>query len=354
MRFISIVTALCVAGASFAHDAPSHDHAKIVPIPSYSQPYGPASGAAAYKAAEALLASLSDAQKQQMMFPLDAPERAKWSNLPAGIVQRTGLSVGEMSEEQRALLFAFLTSSLGRAGYDAVANVMAAETFLSTDKRAERLQWNPENYWLSFYGTPSAETPWGWQFGGHHLGLNISIDGNTVTTMSPSFVGTEPAVFTLDGVDYEVLREAHRLGFSVYEALDEVQKAKADAGEVPKDVLTGPGQDGMIPPMIGVSAAEMSLSQKALLLTTINQWVWLQPDENAVARMKELADGIDELHFAWTGTDEVNTPTYMRIQGPTLIIEMLSTGGNVGESAVGAGHYHTMYRNPTKEYGQSD
>lgn len=50
--------------------------------------------------------------------------------------------------------------------------------------------------------------------------------------------------------------------------------------------------------------------------------------------------------------DDVNTSTYMRIQGPTLIIEMVSTGGNVGDSATGAGHDHTIYRNPTNEYGQ--
>lgn len=67
--------------------------------------------------------------------------------------------------------------------------------------------------------------------------------------------------------------------------------------------------------------------------------------------MAEITAGVDDLGYAWTGTDEVNTPTYMRIQGPNLIIEMLSTGGNVGDSAEGAGHYHTMYRNPTNEYG---
>ncbi|MDE0459988.1 MAG: DUF3500 domain-containing protein [Chromatiales bacterium] len=52
--------------------------------------------------------------------------------------------------------------------------------------------------------------------------------------------------------------------------------------------------------------------------------------------------------FAWTGANEVNVPTYMIIQGPALIIELLSTGGNVRS---GKGHYHTVYRNPTLEYG---
>lgn len=336
----------------YAHESPSHEHAEIVPIPAYSQPYGEASAAAALQAAEALLATFDEDTRAQFMFELNGETRTVWSNLPAGIVERTGISIGEMSDEQRALLFEFLASSLGEEGYESVAEVIAAETFLSTDGRAERLKWAPENYWLSFFGTPSAETPWAWQFGGHHLGLNISIEDNRVETMSPSFIGTEPAVFTINGVDYEAVRDMHLAGYAVYTALDADQQAAADAGDVPEDVLTGPGEDGTIPPVIGLPASEMSAEQQELLLSAIAEWVTVQPNENAVPRMEELRSGVAELSFAWVGTDEVNTPTYMRIQGPTLIIEMLSTGGNVGDSAEGAGHYHTMYRNPTKEYGQ--
>ena len=95
----------------------------------------------------------------------------------------------------------------------------------------------------------------------------------------------------------------------------------------------------------------MTTKQQALLLAVISEWVLVQPNENAAPRMAEITAGITDISYAWTGTDEVNTPTYMRIQGPNLIIEMLSTGGNVGDSAEGAGHYHTMYRDPTNEYG---
>ena len=40
--------------------------------------------------------------------------------------------------------------------------------------------------------------------------------------------------------------------------------------------------------------------------------------------------------------------TYYRIQGPRLIIEF-ATQGNAW--AATAGHYHTIYRDPTNEYG---
>ncbi|MDA5557744.1 DUF3500 domain-containing protein [Shimia sp. MMG029] len=352
MKILATTAALFLATSVCAHEAPIHEHTELVPIPAYELSYGPASGAAALRAVEAFLARVDADTKAQFMFALDSPIRTKWSNLPAGIVDRSGISVGELDDEQRKLLFAFLASSLGQEGYESVAEVMAAETFLSTDRRAKRLQWAPENYWLSIYGTPDANAPWGWQFGGHHLGLNISIEGNRVETMSPTFVGTEPAIFTVNGTDYEAVRDMHLSGYAVYTALDEAQQAAAHAGKVPEDVLTGPGNDGRIPSMIGLSASEMTGTQRAALLTAINEWVSIQPDENAKLRMAELAEGLEEISFAWVGTDEVNTPTYMRIQGPTLIIEMLSTGGNVGSSAQGAGHYHTMYRNPTKDYGK--
>ena len=105
----------------------------------------------------------------------------------------------------------------------------------------------------------------------------------------------------------------------------------------------------------------MASDQKAMLLAAINQWVSIQPGENAVRRMAQIEAELDQTNFAWTGSNEANTPTYMIIQGPTLIIEiiqgptliieLLSTGGNVGRNASGQGHYHTIYRNPTLEYG---
>ena len=162
--------------------------------------------------------------------------------------------------------------------------------------------------------------------------------------MSPSFVGIEPTIFTYDGVEYEALVDMHRAGHALYSALDAAQKAAADAGNVPREIRTGPGKDGVIPPTIGLSAGEMTANQKALLLTAINRWVSIQPSENAVRRMAELEADLDRTYFAWTGTHEVNARAYMRIQAPTLIIELVSRGGNPG-------HYHTIYRNPTSEYG---
>ena len=88
----------------------------------------------------------------------------------------------------------------------------------------------------------------------------------------------------------------------------------------------------------------MTASQKTLLLAAIDRWVSIRPSEDAARRMEELEADLDRTYFAWTGTSEENARAYMRIQGPTLIIELVSRGGKPG-------HYHTIYRNPTSQYG---
>ena len=345
-----LVAALALAAC--ANDAIADGQTALVPIPAYAPPHGEAGGAASLRAAKAFLASVDTETRAALVYDLDAQERAEWSNLPARWVTRAGISVGALSDRQRTLLFEFLGSSLGEAGYRRVADAMAAEAFLSEDwLRARVHKWAPENYWVSFYGTPSGDAPWGWAFGGHHLALNLSLDGERITSMSPSFVGTEPAVFTLDGVAYEAVIDMHRAGHALYETLGPAQKAAADAGEVPEALYTGAGKVGVVPPAMGLSASEMSPDQRTLLLAAIEKWVAIQPAGAAARRMAEVEADLDRTRFAWTGSDAVNTPTYMRIQGPTLIVELLSTGGNVGANASGRGHYHTVYRNPKLEYG---
>ena len=69
---------------------------------------------------------------------------------------------------------------------------------------------------------------------------------------------------------------------------------------------------------------------------------------SAQAQIEELRRRLDDLHFAWHG-DVDRGPIYFRIQGPSLIIEF-STEGRLGG---GGSHYHSIYRDPSNEYGQA-
>ena len=353
--FVYILVLLCCAMVPHvaAHQGVTHAHMPLVPIPEYGNASEEANGESARLAAEDFLSTLSRRQRGAIVFALDADERTGWSNLPAGIVKRAGLSLGDLSDKQIGALFTFLSASLSKEGYDTIAETLAAEAVLSTDQRAEQLQWAPENYWLSFYGTPSATDPWGWQFGGHHLGINMAITNNVITSMSPTFVGTEPATFTYKDVAYEPVRDMHRAGLRIYNALDTAQKrTAASLGTVTiDDVITGPGQDGVIPPLTGIAVSSLSATQKKLVVLAIREWVEMQPEENTTPRMAELEAELNNMRFAWFGDVDGSGDNYFRIQGPTLIIELLSQADNVGASAQGLGHYHTIYRNTTNEYG---
>ncbi len=362
MKFIQLIiyslstslAMILVTTGVFAHQAEIDEHAPLVPIPPYSNNSDAANAANAFEAGTKLIESLSAAQQEQILLAVDADERQGWSNLPAKYVDRSGIKLGDLSDPQIALLFEFLSSSLGEEGYQTVAETLAAEAFLSEDPQASRHLWSPTNYWFAFYGKPSMTERWGWQFGGHHLGINLSIFNGSVNSLSPTFVGTEPARFTYQGQNYEPVVDMHQAGINVFNALDESQQSNATILKIGKDIATGPGKDGMIPALEGSHVVNWSDEQKDLLLLTINEWVSMQPQENANPRMQELAGQLDKTYFAWYGAADGSGENYYRIQGPTLIIELLSITNNVGDTAKGLGHYHTIYRNPTNEYGLAD
>ena len=75
-----------------AHEAPTHEHADLVPVPEYSPPYGEASAAVSLQVAQVFLASFDEATRAQLLYDLDAGERAGRSDLPAWYVRRRPLS----------------------------------------------------------------------------------------------------------------------------------------------------------------------------------------------------------------------------------------------------------------------
>ncbi len=78
------------------------------------------------------------------MFDLDARERANWSDLPARIVIRAGISIGELSDDQRKLLFRFLATSPSKESYLRVMDAQATEAFLSGTLLAGRRDGRPK------------------------------------------------------------------------------------------------------------------------------------------------------------------------------------------------------------------
>ncbi len=307
---------------------------------------------------------LDGQQREAALLPFDSNKRPNWSNLPAGMLpfDRNGVRIGDLRDEQFTTMLAFLSTALSADGLDTVAAVVAAELILADSSSSSRLGWSEGNYWLAFFGTPSPTEPWAWQFGGHHLAVNMSIANDRIT-MSPTFIGVEPAVF-----DGEAVRRVFpalggeragdgketiapfageiEAGLALVNSLSASSREAVFLSRRPNGLITGAGQDGVIPELQGSQAGGWRPAQKQALLALVSLWVGMLPPKNATMRMQEIEARLNDTFFAWHGPTD--GAIYYRIQSPVLIIEFL-TRGPVGASD---GHYHSIYRDPTNEYGQ--
>ncbi|MDE0454315.1 MAG: DUF3500 domain-containing protein [Gammaproteobacteria bacterium] len=345
------------AGGLVAHEAALQSAeaqaagTRISPAPPFAEIYGKPGARAALEAANALLGALSPEQADTIVLPLDSPLRANWSNLPSGVTrfERSGLRLGDLTPVQLERAFGFLAAALSPHGYETATQIVGADAVLEESPRAARAGWADDNYWLAFFGRPTLSGPWGWYFGGHHLAINGSFADGRTTGLSPTFVGVEPASFEYAGARATPFADELAAGHAVMQALPEALRAEASISPRPRGIEAGAGQDGFIPEVVGSAVANWPDKARTLLLEAIAHWVRLQPPENADARMAALEAGLDDLHFAWNGPHEAGDDgnVYYRIQGPTLIIEFSTEDG----IAADAPHFHTIYRDPTNEYG---
>jgi len=208
-----------------------------------------------------------------------------------------------------------------------------------------------ELYYVSILGKPTEKDPWMLQFGGHHLALNITIAGEH-GVLTPTLTGAQPALFTSNGKTVRPLGGESDKAFALLEALDEKQRKQAILSYRLVDLVLEPGQDGKTIQPEGLKASEMNEHQRAMLLDLIAEWASIIHESAAAARMSEIKAGLSETWFAWSGPTTVtpgsNITAYYRIQGPHLVIEYApqTLGGDP------AMHVHTMYRDPTNDYGR--
>lgn len=330
------------ATAAAIPPTPAHSPgvATAVPTPSV----GASEDLAAVEAANAFLNSLDSDQRSAAVLGFDSPLRPNWSNLPPGLTrfEHNGVRIGDLDDRQRELMHEFLQAALSPDGYVKVVGIVGAEDALAASSSR---QLSAENYWLAFFGEPSADNPWGWQFGGHHLAVNVTVvDGRSY--LSPTLLAVQPASYEVDGVTVTPLAAEVQSGLALMIALDENQQAEARV-QRHNELWAGADKDGVTPPLEGSSVAGWSEAQQAVLLEAVAQWVGLLPAASSEVRMAEIAAELGNTHFAWHGDIDAGRPIYYRIQGPTLIIEFATQSSRGGDRA----HYHSIYRDPTNEYG---
>ena len=329
-------------------------------------------------AANAFLATLDEKQRQTVLFSFDdEKQRQRWSNFPTGFVPRGGISLKEMNETQRAATMALVSAVLSPRGFEKVQQIMEGDEVTKINekngpprgnggnrppfgnggpppqfgRRSNGEMFGKDLYYISILGKPSEKDPWILQFGGHHLALNITIAGEQ-GVLTPTLTGAQPALYTSNGKTVRPLGQESDKAFALLNALDENQRKQAILSYRLADLVLGPGQDGKTIQPEGLRASAMKERQRAMLLDVIAEWSGIIHESAAKARMAEIKADLDDTWFAWSGPITVNPGSnitaYYRIQGPKLVIEYApqQMGGDP------AMHVHTMYRDPTNDYGK--
>jgi hypothetical protein len=341
-------------------------------------------------AANQFLTTLNDKQRQAVLFSFDDQEqRKRWSNFPVSFVRRGGIDLKDMNDAQRSAAMALVASALSTKGFEKVQQIMEGDEVLKkTDNGGGPgpggrnggpppgrgvprgnggpppshglddwpQAWNgpmfgKDLYYISILGKPSEKDPWMLQFGGHHLALNITIAGEH-GVLTPTLTGAQPALYTINGKTVRPLGQESDKAFALLQALDEKQRKQAILGYQLADLVLGPGQDGKTIVPEGLKVSAMNEHQRAMLLDVVSEWSGIIHESAAAARMAEIKSELDQTWFAWSGpvtvTPGKNITAYYRIQGPHLVIEYApQTLG--GDPAL---HVHTMYRDPTNDYGR--
>lgn len=276
--------------------------------------------------------------------------QAIWSNFPVSDVPRPGLRLGGLTPAQRAAAMHLLQVLLSPKGYQKVLDIMGSDQALSVGEK--HFAAGAGVYTIGIFGTPSVTTPWMLELGGHHLGLNVVIAG-AHGVLAPTLTGAQPSVYTAHGKTVRALAGENDKAFALLNALNESQRKQVILNYRVDDLVLGPGHDGETIVPEGLKASAMNAPQKAMLLDVISEWAGIINDAYAMPHLEEIKAGLDDTWFAWSGpiTHEPgkNGSAYYRIQGPKVIIEF-SPQGVGGDPTM---HVHTIYRDPTNDYGHA-
>jgi hypothetical protein len=311
-------------------------------------------------AASALLASFDSTQRESASYDLEDDIRATWSNLPTLMAPPAGILLGNLDDDQRGLVHDLLRASLSSQGYGKSVAIMWLDDVLH-EQETQRLNDDPEardnpmaaamaenrdsgNYAVALFGDPD-DKQWGWKITGHHLALNITVQGDGVA-FTPIFLGSNPMVIR-EGryAGWSALPFEGRRGHELMASLTDEQRSTALVStELPGDVIEGPGRRESLKDFEGLSVKELSSTQLSLLQLLVGEYLRNAEPSAAGRQLDELASaGWDSLWFSWRGPVALEGQFYYRIHGPRLLIEYHRQNAN---------HDHAVVRDPTNDYGE--
>ncbi|MDP9169584.1 MAG: DUF3500 domain-containing protein [Acidobacteriota bacterium] len=296
-------------------------------------------------AAQAFLNSLWSDQKAKATYTFEDDERLNWHFIPK---LRKGLSMGEMQPYQQKLATALLAAGLSQQGLIKAESIMSLDqVLLLIEQGAGPNRRDPNNYYITIFGTPAATGTWGYRFEGHHISQNYTIVDGKIAT-SPSFFGSNPAeVREGPRKGLRVLAAEDDYGYEMLESLDSSEKNTAIVDKTAlKDIITSASRKAALNGAPnGLAASKMTADQYDKLLSIVEVYADNMTPQLAQRRM-ELArkQPKDATYFAWTGDTQRGGPHYYRIQTPAFLIEMDCTQDK-------ANHIHSVWRDYEGDWG---
>jgi hypothetical protein len=296
-------------------------------------------------AALAFLESIGPGHHDDVIFPFDGDERADWHFVPRS---RIGISLKNLTPEQRDLVFALLRTALSDQGMRKVEGVIQLEAILGEITGNTWFR-DPENYSIAIFGDASDVKPWGWRFEGHHLSLSFTVVPGQGFSVTPAFFGTNPAEVR-EGHKHSglrVLKREHDLAFDLIGGFNDRQRETAILqARSFGDILTGPGREDSLRQPQGLSLSAMDSAQRGTVFDLVEAYIRNMRAAVAEKEMRDLrAAGLEKLHFAWAGSTTPDGPHYYRLHGPTVIIEYDNTQG-------GGNHVHSVWHDPRNTLGR--
>jgi hypothetical protein len=267
---------------------------------------------------------------------------------------RHGVCIESLDDRQRERALAILQESLSASGYALARDVMRLNYTIGeiTGKWDEYGEWL---YWLSIFGTPSADAPWGWQIDGHHLIVNCLVLGDQIV-MTPTFLGSEP-VLAVEGkyAGTRVFAAEEANGLALIQALTPEQRKQAIVGDTADyDGFAAAFRDNLRVPYAGIRHDALSGAQQDLLQRLIETYVGQMRPDHAAVKLAEVRRHLAETHFAWMGGCDDDSMFYYRVHSPVLLVEFDHQAGlALDNDQPSRNHIHTVVRTPNgNDYGK--
>lgn len=297
-------------------------------------------------AANAFLETVDQKQYERVMYSFtDDNQRDNWSNLPVGNVPRGGLRWGDLNAKQKAAAMELLKSALSENGVQQVVDNMNGDEYLKLNA-SRQTSFGSDEYFISFLGEPSTTSGWMFQFGGHHLAINVTVVGDQMT-MSPSLTGGQPIDFEWEGKQVRQVGDEEDAAYAFIGSLTDDQKRKAVLAGRYGDIKFGPGASKIEPSSEGLKVAELDEKQVGLLKTLVATRIGVLNETHAKIELEKIVAEFPNTWFSWRGPTEAGGDASFRIESPTILMEYSPQrlGG------VPTNHMHLMYRDPSNDYG---